>query len=231
MLAAMRRVKALFRESPYSLGEEIVHAATHGLGAFFSLIALGALVLATLEKGGGTALFAALVYGGTLIVCFLSSSLYHGLPRGRAKEIFLLLDHCAIYLLIAGTVTPFALLAMAPGEGAALCVAVWLLAVLGIALKVAAALYPRLKAESWIAITLYLLMGWLAFLWHGEGLLTDIGPGAAFWLVVGGVTYTAGVLFYLLRGLPFNHTIWHLFVLAAASAHFIAIYGYVLPQA
>ena len=227
---ALDRFRSLFAETPYSPAEERAHSVTHGLGAIAAVVGL-LVLLEGLSDATPADLAAVTVYALSLIVLFGSSALYHGLPEGRGKQIALTVDHCAIYLLIAGTVTPFALIGFTSISGQTLTLTVWLLAGLGIVLKVAAGRSTRLEAiEPWIAIPLYLGMGWMGLFW-GEGGLTNLPDKALFWLVTGGALYSFGVLIYLLRVLPYNHTLWHLFVLAAAAAHFHAIYSHILPLA
>ena len=225
----MASLRHFTRERSYSTGEEIAHAVTHGLGAALSVAALVALLLLAVERGTATAVVAAAIYGTALIVLFLASTLHHSLPRGRAKEAFLVVDHCAIYLLIAGTYTPFALLVLPPGLGWSVFAAVWGLALAGILLKLIDSYLMRLRWEAPASIVLYLVIGWLGVLVAGPELLEGLESGGLAWLIAGGLLYTFGVAFYVWRGLRFNHTIWHCTVLLAAAAHFIAVYGFVLP--
>lgn len=230
-LSNWHRFKSLFAETPHSPAEERAHSLTHAVGALASLGGLVVLVRALGQGASAGDLAAVTVYGLSLVVLFGSSALYHGLPAGRPKEVALIIDHCAIYLLIAGTVTPFALIAMPAATGQPLTVTIWLLATAGILLKVSAERHIRLgSVEPWIAIPLYLGMGWMGLVW-GDGVFAQLPDKGLFWLVAGGLLYTGGVLVYLLRVMPYNHTLWHLFVLAAAAAHFHAIYSYVLPLA
>ena len=217
------------REEPYSRTEEAIHALTHGIGAALSVAALAALLSLALERGGGTAIVAAAVYGLALIILFLASTLHHALPEGRAKSAFLDVDHCAIYLLIAGTYTPFALLALPPALGWSVFAGVWSLAVLGILLKLADSYLRPLRWEGLVSVILYLVMGWLGVILAGPDLIAGLSYGGLAWLLAGGLLYTLGVGFYVWRGLRYNHVIWHCTVLLAAAAHFIAIYGFVLP--
>lgn len=217
------------RDDPYSLGEEISHAVTHGIGAALSVAALVALLILALERGTTTAIVAAAIYGVALIVLFLSSTLHHAWPRGRAKEAFLVADHCAIYLLIGGTYTPFVLLALPPALGWTVFAAVWGLAVVGILLKLVDSFLRPLPWEAALSIVLYLTMGWLGLLIAGPELVEGLSPSGLTWLIAGGLLYTLGVVFYVWRRLRYNHAIWHCTVLLAAAAHFIAVYAFVLP--
>ncbi|MEX0922285.1 MAG: hemolysin III family protein [Rhodovibrionaceae bacterium] len=217
------------RDDPYSPAEEIAHAVTHGIGAALSVAALAALLALALERGSATAILAVALYGGALIVLFLASTLHHSLPQGRAKDAFLVADHCAIYLLIAGTYSPFALLVLPPELGWMVFAAVWGLAGLGILLKLTDSYLLALRWEAAVSIVLYLAMGWLGLLVAGPELVEGLSGHGLFWLLAGGLLYTLGVGFYVWRRLRFNHAIWHCTVLLAAVAHFIAVYGFVLP--
>lgn len=218
------------RDHPYSPGEEITHAATHGLGAALSVAALIALVLLAMERGTTTAVVAVAIYGSALIVLFLSSTIYHSMPQGRVKDAFLVADHCAIYLLIGGTYTPFVLLVLPPALGWTVFGGVWGLAAAGILLKLFDSYVRALSWESAVSVVLYLVMGWLGLIVAGPELLDGLPTGGLAWLLAGGVLYTLGVGFYVWRRLRFNHAIWHCTVLLAAVAHFIAVYGFVLPE-
>jgi hemolysin III len=220
----------------YTWAEEIVHAALHGVGAVAALAGLLFLVWLALDLHSGAALLAAAVYGTSLVLCFLFSTLCHALPEGRAKHVFNLCDHCSIYLLIAGTYTPFGLLAL-PGEvGRPLLAAVWLLALAGIAMEIlvrlsrTAAPWAR-RNVAWLSVPLYLGIGWLGVAVAGGTLVEALPPGALWLLLAGGLLYTGGVIFYLWRRLPYNHAVWHAMVLAASAAHFAAVAAFVLPAA
>jgi hemolysin III len=207
-----------------TLVEEIANAVTHGIGAALSVAALTILVALAAVDGGAGAVATAAVYGTTLVFAYTSSTLYHGVWHRRAKEIFLAFDHCAIFLLIAGTYTPVTLLALPQPLGWILCAVLWSLAVGGITLRLC------LGRLSLLLIPLFLAMGWLGFFWSGT-VLESIGASGWWLLVGGGFAYTAGLIFYAWRRLPFNHTVWHLFVLAGSVLHFFAVVDHVLPRA
>jgi hemolysin III len=163
------------------------------------------------------------IYGSSLVLLYLASTLYHSIQYPKVKRILRIFDHSAIYLLIAGTYTPFTLVSMRGPWGWTLFCVVWGLALLGIAFKtVFIGRYEKLATAA------YVLMGWLVVIAFKEMLLT-IPPGGVIWLVVGGVIYTLGVLFYAWEKLPYNHAIWHLFVLGGSICHFFAILFHVLP--
>jgi hemolysin III len=210
--------------SPF-VAEEIANTVTHGVGAVLSLG--GLVVLVVLASLHGTALHIAsvAVYGVTLVLAYLASTLFHAARDARAKELLNLLDHAAIFLLIAGTYTPFSLISLGGVLGWTLFVVIWALAVAGVLFKV----FHRRHGRG-VSVTFYLAMGWLVIVTGGE-MWGALGPGGTFWVVVGGIAYTAGTAFYIWERLPFNHALWHLFVLAGSGCHFAAIVFHVLPAA
>ena len=207
----------------YSLREEIAHSVTHGLGIVLSIAGLIAMVLVSQRSGDVRHVAASVVYGLTLILLYLASTLYHGIPSPRAKRVLKVLDHSAIYLLIAGTYTPFTLISLRGGLGWTLFGLIWGLALLGITLKVAA-----IGRFQWLSIVLYLGMGWLVVV-ALKPLIEAVSPAGFRLMLLGGLSYTLGVLFYKWRRLPYHHAVWHLFVLAGSVFHFFAVLLYVLP--
>lgn len=227
----MSDLSALLRHpesESYSLAEEAVHAATHGLGAIAGLVGLFVLLFAAAERGDATGYLAALVYGGSLVACYLASALYHAAWNERIKETLLVLDHAAIFLLIAGTYTPFALLAMPAELGRPLFLTMWAIAAFGIAFKLALHIRGKVDSHEGLSLALYFGMGWLGLVWGGGALLAALPAGALALLILGGALYSFGIVFFLWRRLRFNHVIWHVFVLAASAAHFAAILDYFL---
>lgn len=204
-----------------SLGEEIANGVSHGVGLAAAVAALPILVQAAVQDGGATRIVSAAVFGATMVLLYLTSTLYHALPRGRAKALLQRLDHCAIFLLIAGTYTPFTLGVVRGGIGWTLFGLVWGLAAAGIVLKAVggAHRHPRLF------VALYLTMGWLIVA-AVRPLWLHLPHWGLFWLVAGGLAYTAGVTFYAARRLPYGHLVWHLFVLAGTACHFVAVWRY-----
>ncbi len=211
----------------YSWAEEVVHAITHGLGAVLSAAGLVVLVITAGDTGSLLALAAATVYGLTLVFCYVSSALYHAVNRTKLKRFFLLLDHSAIYLLIAGTYTPVALILPVRG-GWMLVTFVWALAVVGIALKVAAYRRGALVHGQRVSTLLYVGMGWSGLALGWEVLEHLPGPGLA-WLVAGGLVYTLGAAVFLAEHIRFHHALWHVMVLAGSACHFWLVLSYVLP--
>ena len=207
----------------YSVREEIAHSAIHGVGILLSIAGLVTLLLVALRTGDPRHVVACGVYGVTLILLYLASTLYHSIPSPRAKRVLRVLDHSAIYLLIAGTYTPFTLISLRGGWGWTLFGLVWGMAVLGIVLKVVA-----IGRFRWLSMVLYLGMGWLVLI-ALEPLLRAVSPGGVRLLFLGGVCYTLGTLFYGWRRLPYHHAVWHAFVLAGSVLHFFAVLLYVVP--
>ncbi|HSS52490.1 MAG TPA: hemolysin III family protein, partial [Thermoanaerobaculia bacterium] len=216
-------MKVAFEHPPqYSLREEIAHSATHGLGILLSIAGLIAMVVVSERSGDVRHVVASIVYGVTLILLYLASTLYHGISSPNAKRVLKVLDHSAIYLLIAGTYTPFTLISLRGGWGWTLFGLVWGMALLGITLKVAA-----IGRFQWLSIALYLGMGWLVVV-ALRPLIEAVSPAGVRLLFFGGVSYTLGVLFYKWRRLPYHHAVWHLFVLAGSVFHYFAVLLYVL---
>jgi hemolysin III len=206
-----------------STAEEIANAVTHGLGLVASLIVLPLLIGASANRGDTPLVIGCSVFGATLVVLYAASTIYHALPVSRAKRILQLIDHSAIYLLIAGSYTPFALGVLRGGWGWTLLGAVWGLAGLGIVYKSLFGLrFPR------FSIVLYLLMGWMATLAIGP-LMRTLPLAGLLWLLAGGLLYTAGTLFYVRERPRYSHAVWHLFVLGGSACHVVAVLGYALP--
>jgi len=205
--------------SRYSVAEEIANAVSHGSGVVASLVGLPFLVVVAAGRGAA-AVTGAAIFGAAMLILYLVSTLYHALPERRAKSIFHAFDHCAIYLLIAGTYTPFTLTVLRGAWGLSLLVLIWTLAVLGILLKSTG----RLNHVGW-SNAFYLLMGWLVLvaIWP---LCRNLPSAGIAWLVAGGLLYTLGVPFYAAKRMPWAHFIWHLFVLGGTTCHYFAVLGY-----
>ncbi len=211
-------------QSRYTLAEEIIHAVSHGAGVILSIAGLSWMLYLSIEASDPWRIVASCIYGASLISLFLASTLYHGLHASPRRHLFKLFDHCSIYLLIAGTYTPFLLVAMRTDTGWWLFGVIWSLATAGILTKLwFRHRYPRFSLIS------YLLMGWLIVIATPE-VADAIGANGMAWLIAGGVCYTVGALFYKAKRLSFNHAIWHFFVLAGAVSHFLAVVWYVLPM-
>jgi len=208
-------------ERPQSLGEEIANSVSHGVGLLAALAATPVLIILAAESGGAARVIGASVFASTMLLLYLTSTLYHALPRSRAKSVFQVLDHGAIFLLIAGTYTPFTLGVLRGPWGWTLFGLVWGLAVAGIVLKaVAGVRHPR------VSTSLYLMMGWLALI-AIEPLWRHVAPWGLFWLLAGGIAYSVGVAFFARDGrFRYNHFVWHLFVIVGTACHFAAVLAY-----
>lgn len=208
------------RDHSQSFGEEIANSVSHGLALLAALIAFPVLVISAAQRGDVASIVGASVFAATLVLLYLASTLYHALPHTRAKKIFRILDHGAIYLLIAGAYTPFTLGVLRGSWGWTLFGLQWGLAILGIVLKsVGGVRYGKLS------VAVYLAMGWLVVIAAGP-VMEKVPSWGLFWLVAGGLAYTVGVVFYALERLRYFHFIWHLFVIAGSACHFIAVLWY-----
>ena len=205
---------------PQSLGEEIANSMSHGLGLVAALVAAPVLIAEASRRGSTASVVGAAVFGATMILLYLASTIYHALPTNRAKRVFRVIDHAAIFLLIAGTYTPFTLGALRGPWGWTLFGLVWGMAVVGVTMKVVHGFH-----RPWLSTGLYLAMGWMVVIAVGP-LFTHVPAAGILWLAAGGLSYTAGVAFYVAEGLPFAHFVWHLFVLGGTTCHFFAVLGY-----
>ena len=201
----------------YARSEEIANVLSHGFGAAAGVVGLVLLLLATAGAGDAVRVISACLYSATLIALYVASTLYHALPEGTAKRVFRVLDHSAIFLLIAGSYTPFCLVALEGPVGWTLLTVVWALALAGVVLTAVAIARTRV-----VAMVLYLGMGWCIVMAAGP-VVRALDPVTLLLLVIGGVTYTAGLVFYG-RGFRFAHTVWHLFVMTASGLHWWAVY-------
>lgn len=201
----------------YSFGEEVANSVTHGVGWLLSVCGLAILVTLAATTGGALRVVSCAVFGATLVLLYAASTLYHALPSERAKHVFRVLDHSAIFLLIAGTYTPLSLVAVGGPWGWSLFGAIWSLAAFGVLLNTVA--HGRWR---WLSITLYVVMGWLVVV-AIKPLVAAIEPGALVMIVAGGLAYTLGLVFYGWNRLPYNHAVWHLFVLTGSVLHYLAI--------
>lgn len=207
---------------PYTVGEEIANCTVHGTGVALSIAALSLLIVFAVQAGGGVRLFAGLVFGISLILEYMASTLYHAFPQPRVKYVFKILDHCGIYLLIAGSYTPFCLITLRDSGGWTLFWVVWALAFLGIGFEAFWPYRPR-----WLSALVYLGLGWIVVFLYGP--LTAALPSAGLWLLVaGGLAYTVGTIFYVLKRVPYMHSVWHGFVLGGSVCHFLAVLLFVI---
>lgn len=203
--------------------EEKINAITHGIGAVFAVIALIVLVIRAYTYGGAWQMAAAIIYGVSLILLYMASTLYHSFTKEKVKSVLKFFDHSAIFILIAGNYTPFTLIPLHGAFGWIVFAIIWSMAVVGIVFKVF-----FVKRFNFFSTICYLIMGWLAIVMV-KPLLAVLPTAAVDWLVIGGIFYTIGTVFYLDKKIPYNHAIWHLFVLGGTISHFISIFKYVMP--
>jgi hemolysin III len=215
-------IRVQLKPDTYTRGEEIANSLTHGLGLAMSIAGLSVLVTFTALYGDAWTVVGCAVFGASLVLLYTASTLYHALRAPRVKRWLRVLDHGAIFLLIAGTYTPFLLVSLRGPWGWSLFGVIWALAVAGIVLKLFFTGRFRL-----LSTLIYLFMGWLA-LAAFKPLVAVLPRGSLVMLLAGGVAYTAGTLFYMWKRLPYHHAVWHLFVLAGSVCHFFAVFGSVV---
>jgi len=208
---------------PYTTGEEIAHVATHAVGAVLGGAGLALLCVFAALRGNAWHVVSVAVYGATLVMLYSASCVYHGVRGDKAKRVTQIIDHAGIYLLIAGTYTPFTLVTLHGPYGWALFGTVWGLAVVGVAVEAF-----WVDRPGWLLAAVFLCMGWLVVVAAGP-LMAGLGPGGTRLLVAGGLAYSGGTIFYVLKKVPYAHAVWHVFVVAGSVCHFLAVLFYVLP--
>ncbi|WP_431769415.1 PAQR family membrane homeostasis protein TrhA [Vibrio sinus] len=208
----------------YTRREELFNALTHGAGLVVSVVGLVLLILkADFYHADALTVASYSIYGASMVLLFLASTLYHSIPYPQAKRWLKTLDHCAIFLLIAGSYTPFMLISLRTPLAIGLMVVIWLLALVGIVIKLL--FVYRFKKVS---LATYLIMGWLSLIVIYQ-LVLHVQINGVILLAAGGLVYSLGAIFYAAKSLPYNHAIWHLFVLGGSVCHYLAIYWYVTP--
>ena len=217
-------VRVPLKPVTFTRGEEIANSLTHGLGLALSITGLGVLLTFAAMHGNAWMVVGCAVFGASLVLLYGASTLYHALRAPRPKRWWRVLDHGAIFLLIAGTYTPFMLVNLRGPWGWSLFGVVWALAVVGIALKLF--LTGRFRVLSTL---IYLFMGWLVLIAF-KPLVAALPHGSLKLLVAGGAAYSAGTVFFMWKRLPYHHAVWHLFVLAGSVCHFFAVLGSVAPR-
>lgn len=206
----------------FSKKEEISHAITHGIGAILSIAALVLLIVFASIQGGATLIVSVTIFGATMLIMYVSSTIVHSLPINKWKNIFLIVDHASIYLFIAGSYTPFVLALIKGPLGWTLFGIVWGIAIAGIILKLF-----FVKKFVILSTLAYIAMGWIiVFAW--KPLTAVMHTNGIILLVVGGVVYTIGAVFYAWKLFPFHHMVWHLFVIIGSALHFFAVLFYVI---
>jgi len=211
-------IKALAsQERTQSFGEEIANSISHGVGLLAAIIAAVVLVFSASQQDGAARIVGTSVFAATMVLLYLTSTLYHALPRNRAKRVFQVLDHIVIFLMIAGTYTPFTLGVLRGTWGWTLFGLVWGLAFAGVVLTAAGGVrYPKLRTG------LYLAMGWLILI-AIKPLWLRMPSLGLFWLLAGGIAYMVGMVFYAAKRVRYSHFVWHLFVITGTACHFIAV--------
>jgi len=207
-------------ERPQSLGEEVANSVSHGVGLLLALVAFPVLVIAALRRADVAGIVGATVFATTVVLLYSTSMLFHAFPQSRAKRVFQVLDHSAIYLLIAGTYTPFTLGVLNGTWGWTLFGLVWSMAVAGTMLKVLGGI-----RYSTLSTFVYLAMGWLVVI-AADTVWTLVPKWGIFWLFAGGIAYTLGAVFFLAERIRYFHFVWHLFVIAGTACHFVAVLWY-----
>lgn len=215
------KIKDLENNEKYSIGEEIANSITHGIGALFGIAGLVILVIFSALSRNPSKVIASTVYGISLIILYIASTLYHAIQHKGAKKVFEIIDHSAIYLLIAGTYTPFTLLALKGKIGWIIFSIVWSLTIVGIVLK---AFF--VKKFMILSTIIYIFLGWMV-VFAFKPLVSAVSHKTIILLVLGGIFYTIGTVFYILRKIRYGHMVWHLFVLAGSVLHFFAVFNIV----
>lgn len=214
-----------YQPSKYTLGEEIAHAVTHGIGAGLAIAGLAVLMVVAATRGAGAwQIVPCAIYGAAMVLMFTTSTLYHSFPWPRVKRVFRVLDHEMIFLMIAGSYTPFVLITLRGALGWTLFGVVWGIAAAGLVFQ--GFFTGRFKGAS---TALYLVMGWI-IVFALKPLLEQMSPAGIRWLVAGGLCYTLGAVVYLFKRVKYHHALWHLAVLAGGACHYFAILWHVLPR-
>lgn len=201
----------------FTVGEEIANSLTHGVGVLLSVVGVVILVTFAVLRGNVWHIVSFSIFGITLILLYMASTLYHGTSEPAAKMRFKKLDHCAIFLLIAGSYTPFMLISLRGAWGWSLLAVIWFLAFSGITLK-----FVSMPKFQKISLAIYLFMGWLCVIAFEE-LLQRVPPLSLTLMILGGLSYTFGVIFYVWRKLPYGHAVWHIFVMSGSALHYFSI--------
>ena len=208
------------KHSEQTRKEEVVNAVSHGVGAAAAIVAAPFLIYYAVQRGDALTVAGVSVFIGSAILLYLSSTLFHGLRDGKAKDLFQVFDHVAIFTLIAGTYTPFTIGILQGSFGLFMLALIWFVAIVGITLRLWLG-----KSNMKIYVAFYLLMGWMIFIGI-KPLIENMELAGLLWLAVGGAAYTLGVIFYMLPRRTYTHFVWHLFVLAGTTTHFMAVMFY-----
>ena len=217
--------KSSIQKKKYTIGEEIANGITHGLGVIFGIVSLVVLLILAVREENTLAIVAFSIYGACFILMYLSSTLYHSISNEKAKGIIRVFDHSSIFLFIAGTYTPIALLTMTGGLRIGILIAVWSIAILGVLFKILT--YNKFDKYNVVSLILYIGMGWIA-VFTVKPIIEMTSLAFFMWILGGGLLYTLGTIFYSIKKIPYNHAIWHLFVLSASVLHFVGILKYLI---
>ncbi|MZQ74699.1 MAG: hemolysin III family protein [Peptoclostridium sp.] len=209
----------------YSTREEIANSITHGIGVLFSVVALTILLIYSIWQKSAVSIVAFSIYGLCSILLYLSSTLYHSFRKEKLKRLFRVFDHSSIYLFIAGTYTPVALLTLEGAWRIGILSSVWIIAVLGIVFKICT--YKKMDRLKVVSLAIYIAMGWIVVI-AVKPMLQTVPVGFFKWLLAGGIVYTLGTIFYAAKRIPYSHAIWHSFVLAGSTLHFIGLFKYLV---
>lgn len=219
----MAEIGAAAREKLYSFGEELAHSLIHGAGVLFGIAGLAILVAYAALYGNVWHIVGVSIFGASVVFMYTASTLYHSIPLPKVKEILRIIDHSMIYILIAGTYTPFTLITLHGPWGWTLFAVIWALAVVGVVFKA----YATGRYEK-LSLGIYLGMGWCVVV-AIKPLLETLDAGGLTLLLLGGLSYTGGVVFYVWESLKYHHAVWHAFVLAGTVFHYFAVLLYVIP--
>lgn len=207
----------------YTKIEEIINGVTHGIGVVFGIVALTILLVMSIKKGDVPSIVSFSIYGACIILMFLSSTLYHSFTIDKVKKILRTFDHSSIFLFIAGTYTPIAILTLKGNLRVGILVAIWSIAIAGVIFKIFT--YGKFDKYKALSLVLYIGMGWAAII-PVKAIINATSINFFYWILAGGLLYTLGTIFYSIKKIPYNHAIWHLFVLAASVMHFLGIVLY-----
>jgi hemolysin III len=222
-MPSLQQVRETVRETIYTFGEELAHGLTHGIGALLSIAGLTILVAKASVWGHALDITAAAIFGSALVLMYTASTLFHSIPLPATKRVLRIIDHSLIYVLIAGTYTPFTLLALHGVWGWSLFGFTWGLAVIGVGFKI----FTTGRFEA-LSLVVYLLMGWCGLV-AAKPIIHAMDAGGLWLLLAGGLSYSFGVIFYAWQRLPYHHAIWHGFVLAGSVFHYFSVLFYVIP--
>lgn len=207
----------------YTKIEELINGVTHGIGVVFGIVALTILLILSIKKGDTPAIVSFSIYGACIILMFLSSTLYHSFTKEKVKDVLRVFDHSSIFLFIAGTYTPIVILTLKGNLRIGILIGIWAMAISGVVFKILT--YGKFDKYKILSLIFYIGMGWVAII-PIKKIIEATSINFFYWILLGGLIYTLGTIFYSIKKIPYNHAIWHLFVLAASITHFVGIYLY-----